>query len=159
MSIMVNCERHHDLLTGRNAVIIPKAIRKAHSVTGQYRVLIVDDDPLVLEIAQEVLGRAGYDVGTAEDGIEGAWKFARGDWDVVIADRMMPRLSGEEMTAAIKAEAPHVPVILLTGVTKTVQHPVWYAASITKPFDAETLVDVTNDVLKRWVASSDASEN
>lgn len=117
--------------------------------SGRFRILIVDDDPFVLAIAEEVLGNAGYDVGTAQDGIEGAWKFMRGEWDVVIADRMMPRLSGEEMTAAIKLEEPDVPVILLTGikVTRNVQHPVWYSAMITKPFDAETLLRVMKEVL------------
>lgn len=116
---------------------------------GKFRILVVDDDPFVLELASEILRSVGYDVGTAQDGIEGAWKFLRGEWDVVIADRMMPRLSGEEMTVAIKAEAPDIPVILLTGVTRNVQPLFWYSAILTKPFTPEELLRTMKEVLEK----------
>src|SRR5688572_4482511 len=66
------------------------------------RVLLVDDLEIVREILRRTLESAGYEVGTAKDGAEGIEKFQGTAWDVVITDRAMPNMDGEEMAAVIK---------------------------------------------------------
>jgi CheY-like chemotaxis protein len=82
-------------------------------------ILIVDDDPLVLESLGVTLGSDGHKV-TAAGGQAGVDVFTeahgRGaQFDVVITDLGMPHIDGRRVAAAIKAMSPATPVILLTG--------------------------------------------
>lgn len=52
---------------------------------------------------------------TAEDPYEALKTFRAGEFDLVITDQVMADMNGEQLAAEIKAHAPHVPVILLTG--------------------------------------------
>jgi len=83
-------------------------------------ILIVDDDPLVLESLRATLGSDGHNVAAADGGQAGVDAFAesqqRGErFDVVITDLGMPHVDGRRVAAAIKALSPTTPVILLTG--------------------------------------------
>jgi CheY-like chemotaxis protein len=83
-------------------------------------VLLVDDDPLVLESLRATLGSDGHTVAAADGGQAGIDAFAeaqrRGQkFDVVITDLGMPHVDGRRVAAAIKAASPATPVILLTG--------------------------------------------
>lgn len=84
------------------------------------RVLVVDDDPIVLETMLEVLTACGHLVAVAEGGNSGIQSFLdsqkRGEpFEVVMTDLGMPHTSGREVAAAVKASSPTTPVILLTG--------------------------------------------
>ena len=80
------------------------------------RVLIVDDNPHDRALLQEHLSREGYEIDTAEDGVEGFHLMERDPWrcDVVLLDRNMPRLGGVELMQWLKANAElrSLPVIL-----------------------------------------------
>ena len=83
-------------------------------------ILIVDDDPLVLESLGVTRGSDGHRVTAADGGQAGVDAFAaahgRGaKFDVVITDLGMPHIDGRRVAAAIKAISPATPVILLTG--------------------------------------------
>jgi signal transduction histidine kinase/ActR/RegA family two-component response regulator len=83
-------------------------------------ILIVDDDPLVLESLRATLGSDGHTIAAADGGQAGIDAFAesqrRGDkFDVVITDLGMPHIDGRRVAAAIKALSAATPVILLTG--------------------------------------------
>jgi CheY-like chemotaxis protein len=81
-------------------------------------VLLVDDDREAREVLVAYLAADGHTVHAAADGRE-AWKaFQRGRFDLVIADRVMPHMSGDQLTVAIKQAAPTVPVVLLSGFTE-----------------------------------------
>ena len=114
------------------------------------RILIVDDEPFNIEILLEYLEDTGYDLDTAEDG-QAAWdklRAAPGDYDVVILDRMMPRMNGLEVLARIKAhpELQSIPVILQTAlaaqdeILEGIRAGAWYY--LTKPFDEALLLSV-----------------
>jgi DNA-binding NtrC family response regulator len=75
----------------------------------------VDDDPSVREVMTEYLAGDGHRVEAAANGAEGLQKFRAGWFDVVITDQAMPAMSGDELAAAVKAQAPNKPVILVTG--------------------------------------------
>jgi signal transduction histidine kinase/HAMP domain-containing protein len=84
------------------------------------RILMVDDDPLIIESLRETLRTDGHRVTAAEGGQAGIDAFeaarARGEpFEMVITDLGMPYVDGRRVAAAIKAVSPNVPVVLLTG--------------------------------------------
>lgn len=83
------------------------------------KILLVDDEILVLKAMSQYLEEAGYPYVIAQDGQQ-AWDFLRKSPDeffVVFADRMMPKLHGLELLAKMKqvTSLREIPVILLTG--------------------------------------------
>ncbi|HEV7138985.1 MAG TPA: response regulator [Steroidobacteraceae bacterium] len=84
------------------------------------RILIVDDDPLIIESLRETLRGDGHRVTAAEGGQAGidAFEAARASgepFELVITDLGMPYVDGRRVAAAIKAASPSTPVVLLTG--------------------------------------------
>ena len=79
------------------------------------RVLLVEDEPQVCDIQAEYLRGDGHFVETAADGSQGLKQFGAGHFDVVVADRAMPGMNGDQMTEAIKSISPGTPVLLVTG--------------------------------------------
>jgi two-component system response regulator HydG len=79
------------------------------------RLLVVDDDPAVRQALGRTLEKAGYEVVLAEDGQAGLDRLRQGDLHIVLADLKMPKLSGLELLRAVKAIAPDVEVIVITG--------------------------------------------
>jgi signal transduction histidine kinase/ActR/RegA family two-component response regulator/HAMP domain-containing protein len=79
------------------------------------RVLLVDDDPPALDVLHECLAADHHTVETARNGREGFEKFRRGLFDVVITDRAMPEMSGDQLAQAIKGLRPTTPVVLVSG--------------------------------------------
>ena len=78
-------------------------------------VLVADDEPSIRELLIEYLSEDGHSVETATNGCEALEKFRTGTFDLVITDRAMPEMSGDQLAAAIKQEVPGTPTILLTG--------------------------------------------
>jgi two-component system, cell cycle sensor histidine kinase and response regulator CckA len=82
-------------------------------------VLIAEDDESLLGLAAKVLEREGYTVLRAADGQEAveAFEHGQGGIDLVILDDVMPRMGGRAALARIRRTAPHVPAILCSGYT------------------------------------------
>jgi PAS domain S-box-containing protein len=85
------------------------------------RVLVVEDEPMVREIEAEYLTADGLQVETAADGFEGLKKFRGAKFDLVLVDRAMPEMNGDQLAEAIKHFEPETPVILVTGFTDAVE--------------------------------------
>jgi signal transduction histidine kinase/ActR/RegA family two-component response regulator len=88
--------------------------------TNRLRLLLVDDDPLLLKSVTEVLETDGHTVVAADGGQNGIDAFQaaqRGGepFSLVITDLGMPYVDGRKVAAAIKAQSPQTPVVLLTG--------------------------------------------
>ncbi len=81
------------------------------------RILIIDDDPIMRELASMRLSEAGYDFVVAENGEEGLARFQEGGFDLVISDVDMPCMDGFEVTRAIRRDPTRseTPVIVITG--------------------------------------------
>jgi CheY-like chemotaxis protein len=79
------------------------------------RVLLVEDEPQVRDIEAEYLRGDGHFVETAADGREALERFAQWGYDLVVADRAMPEMNGDQLTAAIKQMSPKTPVVMVTG--------------------------------------------
>lgn len=80
------------------------------------RILIIDDDPLMLDTLRGLLGPAGFDVETADSGEEGIDRYRRESFDCVVTDARMRGVSGLIVCRAIKDHDPASHVVLLTGV-------------------------------------------
>jgi signal transduction histidine kinase len=116
------------------------------------RVLIVDDDPVISELIAEYLAGDGHTAERAASGREGLEKFRGGGFDLVVTDRAMPEMSGDQMAAAAKRIAPDVPVLMLTGFGDMMQ------VSGEKPKDVDFILGkpVTHARLREVLAKVDA---
>ena len=79
------------------------------------RILLIDDEFLVLDVIAQSLRAEGHTVVVAGDGDEGLERFQKDSFDCVITDQSMPHLTGDEVAQAVKKSNPKMPVILLTG--------------------------------------------
>jgi DNA-binding response OmpR family regulator len=104
------------------------------------RILLVEDDAAICYFLERVLRKTGYIVGVAGDGSSGLHLFRRQPWDLVITDRIMPRMNGETLASAIKTEAPAVPIVLITGFPRLVKRPELFDAVFGKPFSMPELL-------------------
>jgi PAS domain S-box-containing protein len=103
-----------------SAPAIDATVSKPDTVVPPLRVLIVDDDPLVLNSLRDSLEADGHDVTTADGGQAGIDTFlaarAKGNpFPLVITDLGMPYVDGRRVSGAIKTAAPATVVVLLTG--------------------------------------------
>ena len=92
----------------------------APRATSHMRILVIDDDPLVLRSLREVLESDGHQIVTADDGQKGVDEFLAArklgqTFDAVISDLGMPNVDGRSVAAAIKSAERSTPIILLTG--------------------------------------------
>ncbi len=78
-------------------------------------VLVIDDEPDVRDSIQQVLGRVGFEVTTADNGVTGVQDFFRRPVDVVIVDIIMPRSNGIEVIRKIRANYPGARIVAITG--------------------------------------------
>src|SRR5262245_3667928 len=85
------------------------------SVKRDAKVVVVDDDKLVLRAVSEVLVREGYEVVSIMDPVEALAVAQDPSIDVVVSDVRMPHLSGLELLKAFKLAQPEVEVIIMTG--------------------------------------------
>jgi CheY-like chemotaxis protein len=84
------------------------------------RLLVIDDDPLLIQSLRDTLELEGHSVTVADGGQSGIDAFMAATpsgegYDVVITDLGMPHLDGRAVAAAVKAVEPNTPVVLLTG--------------------------------------------
>jgi PAS domain S-box-containing protein len=78
-------------------------------------ILLVDDEPMVLETLIEVLSSEGHECTGVTNGKEALARFREGRYDIVLTDLGMPEMSGWEVAAAVKRLSPTTPVAMITG--------------------------------------------
>jgi PAS domain S-box-containing protein len=83
------------------------------------RILAVDDHPVQTELIAHALGRDWHIVTTASNGRDAIERFDAEYFDLVITDKAMPEMNGDQLAAAIKAREPSMPVIMLTGLGRS----------------------------------------
>jgi CheY-like chemotaxis protein len=81
------------------------------------KVLVVDDDPVVIRLVKELLKTQGYAVETAKDGIDAMLMVQKNKPDLIILDIMMPELNGYDVLKTLKFQEEYkkIPIILLTA--------------------------------------------
>jgi two-component system cell cycle sensor histidine kinase/response regulator CckA len=84
-----------------------------------WRILLVDDDPLVNRSTRSLLQRRGYEVESAFDGVEALDCLERGtSFDLIITDVVMPRMGGLELVRQVRQRHPSMPIILISGYSE-----------------------------------------
>src|SRR5574341_2173266 len=127
------------------------------ALTGNGRVLVVDDEPSVRTLARMILEKAGYDVLEAENGEKAIEAINTGEnrlvLDTVICDIRMPKVNGVEVVDSFQREYPHVPVIVLTAYPDTNMASSFMrngvADYLVKPVSAENLKEAVAKAMKR----------
>lgn len=81
----------------------------------KYRILVVDDDPMVRETSALILIKEGFEVRTSEDGFAPSVQLRTALQELIIADLRMPNMSGFELLSVIRRRFPQIPVIAISG--------------------------------------------
>jgi len=128
---------------------------RENTVTGQGRVLFVDDDADIVNVGEQMLGNLGYTVTGVHDSLDAVDIFRRSphEFDLVISDQTMPHLTGDRLAKTIHAIRPDLPIILCTGFStslshiRTGQHGIHEI--LMKPFAMATLSKAVCNALKK----------
>jgi PAS domain S-box-containing protein len=80
------------------------------------RILVVDDQPVQSELLAHALERDWHTVSVASNGREALELFERREFDLVITDKAMPEMNGDQLAVAVKSREPDIRVIMLTGL-------------------------------------------
>ena len=122
------------------------------------KILVVDDDPDLVETVAMMLESKGCEVGRAYDGVEGEESIKKRRPDLVVLDVMMPRKDGYVLCSELKVgeDTRDIPIVLLTAVGEAVPTTTYTHADgmsteaddyIAKPIDTEGMWNVVSGLL------------
>ena len=116
------------------------------------RVLVVDDEPLIRQLNTDILEEAGYQVEIAEDGAA-AWNAMQlTEYDLVVTDNQMPKVSGVDLVVKIRTAGMVLPVIMATGTLpeeEFTQHLWLYPfVMLLKPYSLAELLGAAKAILQ-----------
>ena len=116
------------------------------------KILLVDDDPSILEILTDLMALFGHDYDTANDGIEAIEKLKHDFFDLVLTDMMMPNMDGMDLLKHINAKYPGIKVMVVTGYDRTFTYTDVIKAGasdfISKPFNTDELEAKINRIVR-----------
>lgn len=116
------------------------------------KILIVDDDPIVLAVIQSIITAHGFPTATASDGQQALEALHKDRFSIVISDINMPVMNGMELLRHVKAEFPKIGVIVVTGFSEDYSYvEVINAGAIdflTKPFNGPELLAKLQRVIR-----------
>ena len=126
------------------------------------RLLVVDDEPNIVELLSASLRFVGFEVSTATDGVEAMRQARRNRPDLLVLDVMMPGLDGFDMVRKLRGEGLAMPVLFLTARDATADRITGLTLGgdyVTKPFSLEEVIARIRAILRRagsGVATSSA---
>jgi DNA-binding NtrC family response regulator len=119
------------------------------------RILIVDDEEIVIRSCKRILAGADFTIDAVQSGLEALKMVDETDYDIVVLDIMMPGMDGLEVLQQVKERHPGVEVIMMTGLSqiKTAVQAMKLGAFdyLPKPFDPDELKHVVDRALERRV--------
>ncbi len=127
---------------------------------GRERILLVDDEPAVVEMTARTLERLGYDVEAAGSGVDAWSRFTKDPYafDLVLTDQTMPDLTGIELAKKVLGLRKEMPIILFTGYSESVSPETALQAGITeflmKPLIKREMAEIIRRVLDARAAKS-----
>ncbi|WKZ64826.1 MAG: response regulator transcription factor [Flavobacteriales bacterium] len=117
------------------------------------RALIVEDEPQVAAFIAAELGRMGFTVDQAADGLEGIRQAQEHRYAIILLDWMLPKRNGIEVCKAIRTSDPHVPILMLTALDGVEEQVKGLGAGaddyLAKPFDIAVLLARVNALIRR----------
>ena len=116
------------------------------------KILIVDDDPVILELMGTYIGSFGFENEAAGTGKEAVEKLKKGDFTIVFTDMVMPEMDGMQLLKHIRDNYPKIGVIVITGYGHTFSYTDVIKAGasdfIAKPFNADELEAKLNRLVR-----------
>ena len=117
------------------------------------RILVVDDDVAVRQVARLMLEAHGFQVAEVSDGVEAVRVFGREHADLILCDVLMPRKDGLQTIRELRALHPEVRVIAMTGGGRNVDllgtaRDFGAVEVLRKPFDAAAIVGAVGRALR-----------
>jgi len=116
------------------------------------KILLVDDDPSILEILTDLMTIFGHEFATANDGLEAIEKLKHDYFHIVLTDMMMPKMDGMELLKHIHKNYPNIKVMVVTGYDRTFTYTdvIMAGASdfISKPFNTDELEAKINRLVR-----------
>ena len=132
------------------------------SGTTKTRILIVEDEPAMVAGLRDNFEYEGYEVISANDGVEGLERALNDQPDLVVLDVMMPRMSGLDVCKQLKTRKPAIPIIMLTArgqeIDKVVGLELGADDYVTKPFSIRELMARAKAVLRRATPQAPVAE-
>lgn len=126
-------------------------------------ILVIDDEPQILNMLQKMLELEGYTVLTAADGKQGLRACEKNPIDLVITDVVMPEVEGLEVIMSLKKSYPTIKIIAISGGARIQPGDYLNMAEIfgaqrtfTKPFERQAMLDAVKELLDQ---KDDRSEN
>src|SRR5450759_4885174 len=117
------------------------------------KILIVDDEEIVIRSCLRILDDSSYVVDSVQDGWEALIKIDESDYDIIVLDIMMPKIGGLEVLQHVKERYPDIDVIMMTGLSQiqTAVKAMKLGAFdyLSKPFDPDELKHVVDRALER----------
>jgi signal transduction histidine kinase/ActR/RegA family two-component response regulator len=119
------------------------------------KVLFIDDEPAITEMASQILKTNGYQAKIFNDGNEALRHFAENphEFDIIVTDLIMPLISGSELATRCAAINPNIPIVLTTGfgdrITPASFRQWGVTTLITKPFSIHQLLATLAELTKR----------
>ena len=126
--------------------------RGTTAMTGQGRILVVDDEPYITDVVTAALRFEGFTTEEAATGTDAMEKARTGRCDLIVLDVMLPDIDGFEVCERLRAEHVETPVLFLTARDATVDKLAGLARGddyVTKPFSIDELVARIRAVLRR----------
>lgn len=115
------------------------------------KVLVIDDEQIVLDSVSKILSDAGYEVDVSISGREGLDQAIHKDYDIVLTDILMPDIGGMRVLKDLKRSKPSLPVIIITGyaTVRSATQAIKLGAAdyIEKPFNPEELLKALSSAL------------
>lgn len=120
------------------------------------KVLIVDDSKAVHAYVKSLLNDKSIDFDSAYDGQEGLDKIKSGDFDLILLDIEMPKLTGHEVLEKVRSFDQDLPIIMVTSRNKPSEIEKLISAGadeyVMKPFTQDILINKMEDTLEREIA-------
>lgn len=109
------------------------------------KILIVDDEVLLLNLLQDILEGEGYKVATAVDAVDAIDLLQFEHFDIVLTDYDMPHLSGADLSSWIRKNRPETKVIISTGMPELTEKSSWDYV-LDKPYEYDNLLKLLSDI-------------
>jgi len=123
------------------------------------RILIVDDEDIVVRSCLRILADTDYTVDVARGGAEALQKIDKTAYDVLLVDIMMPQVNGLEVLSHVKQKRPESEVIIFTGLSQSETalraQELGAFAYLPKPFDPAELRDLIGQALAKHAARTE----
>lgn len=117
------------------------------------KILVIEDDPAILQGLELSLQEEHFDVSTADDGEKGYNMARKNNFDLIVLDLMLPKMNGFEICSSLRKEKVQTPIIMLTSKKEEIDKVMGLETGaddyITKPFSIRELIARIKAVIRR----------